>query len=394
MLVNQLGKIITVFRGAIIKGNNDIAVIGYNFKTLALAGCVKAGQKQDNEQYSIHTECCKAKEENTIVCNVFILARMHTVIGIEVNEAKKFLEQGNVIGIPTETVYGLAGNALNEDAVLKIFKVKNRPYFDPLIVHTHSVDEIYKYVERIPHEAEKLLFKFAPGPLTILLKRKNIIPDLVTSGLDTVAIRIPNHPLTLELLKQLNFPLAAPSANPFGYISPTTSYHVYDQLHGRIPYILDGGSTEIGVESTIVGFEEDEVVVYRLGGLAVEDLEKVVGKVKINVVDSANPKTPGMLKSHYAPKKKLVIFEDGQFDKELLKYHNPGIIGFGKYVEGVAEDKQILLSANANLNEAAKNLFAAMRKLDAADVDIIYAVRFPDEGLGRAINDRLRRASA
>lgn len=312
-----------------------------------------------------------------------------TAISNDVSEAKKFLEAGETVGIPTETVYGLAANALSGDAVLKIFTVKSRPYFDPLIVHTFSNAEIKKYVEDVPARAELLIDKFMPGPITVLLKKKKTIPDLVTSGLDTVAIRIPNHPLTLELLKRLSFPLAAPSANPFGYISPTCAQHVYDQLHGKVPYILDGGSTEIGVESTIVGFEEDEAVVYRLGGLAIEEIENVIGKVKINLNEGSNPVSPGMLKSHYAPKKRLVIDESVN-----RRNDRTGVIGFDKYLEGISKENQILLSANGDLNEAAKNLFAAMRKLDDSDVAEIIAVRFPDEGLGKAINDRLKRASA
>ena len=310
---------------------------------------------------------------------------MNTTIGTSLDEAKSFLEGRETVGIPTETVYGLAANALNADAVLKIFTAKNRPHFDPLIVHTHSPEEIAKYVTHIPAVAEKLIDAFMPGPLTVLLNKQSIIPDLVTSGLESVAIRIPNHALTLELLRSLSFPLAAPSANPFGYISPTTAQHVYDQLHGKIPYILDGGATAVGVESTIVGFEDGEVIVYRLGGLAVEDIERVAGRVRMNVVESSNPQTPGMLKSHYAPRKRLLIDEWVSADA--------GVIAFDKYVDGIDTKNQILLSPDGNLNEAAKNLFAAMRQLDASDVEVIVAVKFPDEGLGRAINDRLKRAS-
>lgn len=317
----------------------------------------------------------------------------NTVIGKDISAAKRFLEEGETLGIPTETVYGLAANALNEDAVLKIFSVKNRPHFDPLIVHTHSKDTIKNYVEEIPELAAKLIDAFMPGPVTVLLKKKNIVPDLVTSGLDNVAIRIPNHALTLELLKQLDFPLAAPSANPFGYISPTTSHHVFDQLQGRIPYILDGGSTEVGVESTIVGFEDGEVIVYRLGGLAIEEIERVIGEVKINLNESSNPKSPGMLKSHYAPKKNLTVrgFDDLALEKQK---GNIGVIAFNEYVDVLELKNQILLSPKGDLNEAAKNLFAAMRKLDASDVEKIIAVKFPEVGLGRAINDRLKRASS
>ena len=317
---------------------------------------------------------------------------METIIGTDINLAQQFLEQGNVIGIPTETVYGLAGNALNEEAVLKIFSVKNRPYFDPLIVHTHSLDEVTKYTQQVPQRAFDLMEAFMPGPLTVLLPRQSCIPDLVTSGLETVAVRIPNHPLTLSLLQQLAFPLAAPSANPFGYISPTTSYHVYDQLHGRIPYILEGGATEIGVESTIVGFENNQAVVYRLGGLAIEEIERVVGKVLVQTNTSSDPKSPGMLKSHYAPRKRLVLTDAFDIvDDELSRV---GVIAWDKKVVGVPDHHQLVLSEKGSLKEAAKHLFAAMRTLDETDVDYIIAVRVPDVGLGRAINDRLKRAAA
>jgi len=238
-----------------------------------------------------------------------------------------------------------------------------------------------------------LLFeKFSPGPLTVLLKKKKLIPDLVTSGLDSVAIRIPNHPLTLELLKQLDFPLAAPSANPFGYISPTTAQHVFAQLQNKIPYILDGGATNVGVESTIIGFENNDPIVYRLGGLAIEEIENVIGKVLVELTESSNPKTPGMLKSHYAPIKNLKIrkFENSEMEIHPMK---TGVIAFDKYLDGIEKQNQILLSAKGDLNEAAKNLFAAMRSLDESDVEEIIAVKFPDEGLGKAINDRLKRAS-
>lgn len=313
-----------------------------------------------------------------------------TVIRTDIFQAKKFLEEGEIVGIPTETVYGLAANALNEDAVLKIFSVKNRPHFDPLIVHVGSVKEMEKYVKDIPAFAEVLIKTFMPGPLTLLLKKNETIPDLVTSGLDTVAIRIPSHPLALELLQVLDFPLAAPSANPFGYISPTTAQHVYDQLQGKIPYILNGGATSVGVESTIVGFEGGEVIVYRLGGIAVENIENVVGKkVRLEINSSSNPVAPGSLKSHYAPRKELVISESVN---QLIS--NAGVIAFDKYIEGIERKNQILLSEKGDLEEAAKNLFAAMRKLDDSDVKVIVAVKFPDEGLGRAINDRLNRASA
>ncbi|MGA0558069.1 L-threonylcarbamoyladenylate synthase [Larkinella sp. VNQ87] len=313
-------------------------------------------------------------------------------LGTDLDKAKHFLEAGNVIGMPTETVYGLAGNALNPDAVLKIFTVKNRPSFDPLIVHTDSIDKLDAFVRDIPEKARQLAERFWPGPLTILLSKKDIIPDLVSSGLDTVAIRIPNHPLALKLLGMLDFPLAAPSANPFGYISPTTAGHVAEQLGEQIPYVLDGGSAQVGIESTIVGFTEGGPVVYRLGGMSLEKLEAVVGKVAVRSHSTSNPKAPGMLSSHYAPRKPLFL----KTVPEALASHKPeriGLLAFEELSRLIPVENQQILSVTGDLNEAAKNLFAAMRSLDAHDVDVILAELLPETGLGRAINDRLRRAA-
>jgi L-threonylcarbamoyladenylate synthase len=217
------------------------------------------------------------------------------------------LEKEELVAIPTETVYGLAANALNPIAVAKIFEAKERPTFDPLIVHTHALNEVENFVSDIHPALLKLAQVFWPGPLTLLLPKKDIIPNLVTSGLDRVGVRIPNHSLTLELLSKLSFPLAAPSANPFGYISPTKAEHVDKQLGTKIPYILDGGACEVGLESTIVGEENGEIIVYRLGGLSIDDIEAVVGKVFVQLNQSSNPKAPGQLKSHYAPKKPVYI---------------------------------------------------------------------------------------
>jgi L-threonylcarbamoyladenylate synthase len=312
-----------------------------------------------------------------------------TQTGTDVTVARTFLQAGECVAIPTETVYGLAANALDENAVLKIFETKNRPQFDPLIVHVHSIAAAAQYVTNIPAKAKLLMHEFWPGPLTILLPKKNIIPDIVTSGLDTVAVRMPGHSLTLALLQQLPFPLAAPSANPFGYISPTTAQHVHDQLQNKIPYILDGGAANVGVESTIIGFENDTPVIYRLGGLEVEAIEKIIGKVHVQLNESSNPKSPGMLKSHYAPKKKLIF-------NPTPVVNAPGVvvITFDKYITGFTQEQQYLLSPSGNLHEAAHNLFAVMRQADNSNATLIIAMPFPEEGLGLAINDRLRRAAA
>lgn len=300
--------------------------------------------------------------------------------------------EGNLVAIPTETVYGLAANALDATAVARIFEAKNRPTFDPLIVHTHSLKTIDSFVSEIHPKLLKLAEAFWPGPLTLLLPRKEIIPDLITSGLDRVGVRVPNHPLTLNLLTQLPFPLAAPSANPFGYISPTSAAHVQKQLGEKLPYILDGGNCEIGLESTIVGEENEEIIIYRLGGLSIDAIETCIGSVSVQLNQSSNPKAPGQLKSHYAPQKPVFT---GDL-KELVKHHTgqkTGYIIFGETDLELTNGLVKNLSPTKNYHEAAANLFSYLRELDESDVDIILCDILPGMDLGLAINDRLRRAA-
>lgn len=314
-----------------------------------------------------------------------------TSIGTNILQAIQFLKEGEIVAIPTETVYGLAANALNSNAVAKIFEAKNRPHFDPLIVHLKSVDEIKKYAQNIPETAYTLAQKFMPGPLTMLLPKQNIIPNLVTSGLEKVGLRIPNHQLTLQLLNNLDFPLAAPSANPFGYISPTTAKHVAAQLNGKIPYILDGGSCGIGVESTIVEPTENKIIVHRLGGVSLEELKENFTDVVLNLNHTSNPMSSGQLLSHYAPKKRLIFTNSVESEIQLNAILNIAVITF--YTTTYSGAKVFPLSINKDLNEAAANLFNTMRVLDNSDFDLIIAEHFPEHGLGRAINDRLKRAS-
>ena len=320
---------------------------------------------------------------------------MRAEIGTDISKAARLLTEGEVVAIPTETVYGLAGNALNEKAVLEIFHVKNRPSFDPLIVHVGDKNAVMDFTSDLPPGAMDLMDKFWPGPLTILLPKKQVVPDLVTSGLQTVGVRMPDHPLTLSLLRSLPFPLAAPSANPFGYISPTTAAHVADQLGEKIPYILDGGICRVGVESTIVGFENGNWRIYRYGGVPRESIEEIVGMVALSEPGGKSPAAPGMLESHYAPRKKMMLGNIQQMKSALHPGLRTGYL-FYRYPEIAMPPGSVfeVLSAYGNADEAACHLFAAMRRLDAADIDIIIAEPVPEEGLGRAINDRLRRASA
>lgn len=314
-------------------------------------------------------------------------------MGSDVQHAAWLLKRGEIVAVPTETVYGLAGNALIPETVVRIFDIKQRPFFDPLIIHVPDKGSIINYTSGIPLRLQPLMDVFMPGPLTVLLPKSEVIPDIVTAGSPYVAIRIPSHPLMLELLTMLDFPLAAPSANPFGYISPTTAQHVDMQLGKEIPYILDGGPCQIGVESTIVGMEGDKIIIYRKGGIPVEDIENIVGEVSVNAVSTSNPQAPGMLESHYAPRTPLSVIAAGD---QIMEHANPahvGVLCFQNYHTEFPTSNQRILSTSGNMAEAAKNLFAMMRELDALPLQHIYAELLPESGLGRAINDRLRRAS-
>lgn len=323
-------------------------------------------------------------------------------IGTDLEKVAELLLQGEVVAIPTETVYGLAGNAFDNKAVSKIFEVKNRPTFNPLILHTYSLEQVKHFVKEFPPFTEELANKFWPGPLTFLLPKQELISDLVTAGNERVAVRIPNHPLTLELLSRLDFPLVAPSANPYMYISPTKAEHVAKQLGGKIKYILDGGPCQVGVESTILGFNEEtqQWELYREGGITSEELTQVLGyqprkffKKKLSTETKGNA-APGMLKKHYSPHKKVVFHLDPflkvSFPKESLAF-----IGFQQRHPYILESNQVILSPKGDLVEAASNFFDAMRYFDQQEkIQLIVIPKFPDTGLGRALNDRLIRAAA
>ena len=312
------------------------------------------------------------------------------MIGTEIEQARDFLLQNEVVAIPTETVYGLAGNALSEIAVSKIFEAKNRPHFDPLIVHVSSISEVSNYVKEIPELAFNLMEHFWPGALTVLLPKKTSIPDLTTSGLQEVGIRIPNHPITLELLRSLPFPLAAPSANPFGYISPTSAQHVSDQLGDKIPYILNGGNCTVGIESTVLRVQHNQIEILRLGGISVESLQPFTSNIYIQQHSTSSPAAPGMLTSHYAPGKPVFV---GNIRKLLHDFASQKI-GVLSFKEDYQIEAQRILSKTGNFTEAAAKLFAFLRELDQLDIDVILTEFLPNESLGRAINDKLKRASA
>jgi len=313
------------------------------------------------------------------------------MLGKDINKAKSLLDSGEPVAIPTETVYGLAAKATDSDAVLKIFKAKERPFFDPLICHFKDFDQVKKWLDHIPAKAEVLAKHFWPGPLTLILAKSSQIPDIVTSGLDHMGVRIPRHPLTASLLEQLDYPIAAPSANPFGYVSPTTAQHVEDQLGERIPYILDGGECRIGLESTIVSFKNPERPrVLRYGAIGVHEIEDIIGEVDISLNKSSNPEAPGQLKKHYSPKTKVTLskrdtdkVDSADADTAHLFYSKASAKG---------APNAFYLSENGDLDEAARNLFRLLREIDDLGFKKIVAEEVPDEGIGKAINDRLRRA--
>jgi len=314
-----------------------------------------------------------------------------TTIGKDLEQAKALLERGALVAIPTETVYGLAANGFSEAAIAKIYEAKNRPQFNPLILHVASLEQAERLVTKMPDACKRLMQAFSPGPITSLLPKSSLVPDMVTAGSKRVAIRIPAHPMALELLSMLDFPLAAPSANPSGYVSPVSAMHVFEGLQGKIPYILDGGLCTIGLESTIVGFEENKVVIHRLGGISAEQISAVADVETITSLSHAAPTAPGQLKSHYATSKPLLIGDVGQLI-DAFAGKKIGLLQF-QHSAGLAVENEILLSPSGSLEEAAAGLFKAMRLLDQSDLDVIIAERFPNIGIGRAINDRLERAA-
>lgn len=316
---------------------------------------------------------------------------MKTSITTDVAKCQKLLLEGELVAIPTETVYGLAANALDSKAVKRIFEMKGRPAFNPLIVHIHQMDQLSILAKDIPQKAYDLAEAFWPGSLTLILPKRDIVPEIITGGKSTVGVRMPKHPLTQELLKGLPFPLAAPSANPFTRVSPTSAQHVWDYFGDRIPAILDGGPCQVGLESTIVGFEGETPILYRKGGIPKEAVEAVVGELKISTENETSPEAPGMLLKHYSPRTPLLVCDNIREELMNNPHKKVGVLSF--YQEDFpSATKVITLSQKKQMEEAATFLFEALHILDASGLDLILAERFPEKGLGSSINDRLFRA--
>lgn len=314
------------------------------------------------------------------------------MISTDISLAVQHLNEKAIIGFPTETVYGLAGNAFETEAIHKIFDVKKRPTFNPLIVHIKGIEDLVHVAQEIPPMAYELAAAFWPGPLTLILKKQPHIPDLVTANQETVAVRVPNHPVALTLLKQLEFPLVAPSANPFTSISPTSAQHVEAYFGNQISMVLEGGECAAGIESTIIGFDNNKVVVYRLGALALEEIEKVVPVTLYNKRNKP-PIAPGMLRKHYAPKTDFILTRNVQEELDWYSGRRIGLLLFNSFLPQLDRENQIVLSAESDLKVAASKLYDAMHQLDKMKLDVIIAERLPEYGLGVSINDRLERAS-
>jgi L-threonylcarbamoyladenylate synthase len=307
--------------------------------------------------------------------------------------ALELLRKGEVVALPTETVYGLAADALNPTAVAKVFEAKVRPRFDPLIVHLPDekwLERVAKIDNRSLAQIKKLTAQFWPGPLTLILDRQPIVPEIVTAGLDTVAVRMSSNPVFAEIISAFGKPVAAPSANRFGRISPTTAEHVFDELSGRIPLIIDAGPTTYGIESTIIAVHENKIDILRRGPITAEQLAEF-GKVDI-VRASQKISVPGQLPSHYAPKTPLRLIDNAE-SFAPAKDRRVGLLAWNASIpeEGFAAVRT--LSQRQDLREAAANLFRCLRELDELDLNLIVAERVPAQGLGAAILDRLERAS-
>lgn len=313
---------------------------------------------------------------------------MHTELGSDLNKALSLIESGQTVAVPTETVYGLAADANNEDAVLSIFTAKGRPTSNPLILHFAELDTALPYITYFPSIFAALYAVFCPGPLTFIVPKSSLVSSLITGGQETVALRFPKHPLLGQLLQTLGRPVAAPSANLYGQLSPTAATHVFSQLNGRIPYILDGGACNEGLESTIIGLENEQVVVYRYGSITPEDLSTVLGYLpEAKVHAEGTVLTSGMVKHHYATQTPLYLGIKPEQEEALA-------LQISIQVDPKIGGPQLALSANGSLIEAARNLYAILHQADALGLEKIYVAPFPNEGLGRAMNDRLARAAA
>ncbi len=323
--------------------------------------------------------------------DILLTSKMEILDGFDpqaVEKAVWLLRKGEVVAFPTETVYGLGADAFDPVAVARIFELKKRPHFDPLIVHICEKEWLSRLAVTVPEKARLLADRFWPGPLTIIFEKKRIVPDIVTAGLATVAIRMPQHEVALSLIHKLGKPIAAPSANPFGYMSTTTARHVAALFRGKLPLILDGGPSSYGIESTVVSVRDETVRVHRHGSVTIEELQSAVGEVLEK--EAGGPcESPGELPYHYAPHTPLKIVASPQ----EIKLPNSGFLAFTKPLRPVKSRQVRILSEKGDLREAAARFFSCLIELDREETNIIYAEMLPEAGLGKAMMERLRKAA-
>lgn len=306
-----------------------------------------------------------------------------------IKQASEIIRQGGLVAFPTETVYGLGADGLNPIAVAKIFEAKKRPSFNPLILHIADKNYLHNLVEYNDVRIDHLISKFWPGPLTLVLPKKDIVPDIVTAGNPTVAVRMPNHPIALKLISESQTPIAAPSANKFGHLSPTTAKHVQKYLGDRVDLILDGGKSAVGVESTIIQYHDGKFYLLRHGGLAKEEIEKEIGEIKSGKIDISRPNSPGQLPFHYSPNTPLYFYDESFLDQTK----KIGMISFSEFKTNFRFASQKILSQKSDLREAASNLFLFLHEMEKENLDLILVEPVEEKGLGRAIMDRLRKAT-
>lgn len=306
-------------------------------------------------------------------------------------QASRIIRQGGIVSFPTETVYGLGADAFNEKACTRIFEIKDRPSFDPLIVHISNKDQISLLTDYQNEKMTRLIERFWPGPLTLIVPKKPRVSDLVTAGLPNVGIRMPAHSLALSFLKLCACPVAAPSANPFGYLSPTTAAHVEQQLGGKVDLILDGGACAVGIESTIIQFKGDDIILLRPGGIPIEEIESITGKLIHHEKNTLKVESPGQLKYHYSPRTKIKIMDNpSAYRNQDAKV---GYLFFSEKPQDLYTEHYEILSEKGDLAEASHNLFSSLHKLDDLGLDLILAQKVPSRGLGRGIMNRLNKAA-
>ncbi len=327
----------------------------------------------------------------------------------KIKYAAQVLTEGGTVAFPTETVYGLGANALNETAIMKIFEAKGRPSDNPLIVHISKISEARQLVKEIPQSAQKLMSAFWPGPLTIVMQKSDIVPYAITAGLNTVAIRLPSHPIAKQLIHQAGVPVAAPSANISGKPSPTIGQHVIDDLYGRVNVIIDGDNAEVGLESTVIDVTSERPILLRPGGITYAQLVDVLGVVEIDkgvvekIKDNTIPRSPGMKYTHYSPKAEVVVIE-GQKENVIKKINElsrenierglaVGVLAMDETAKSYQSNHVLALGEESKPEKVAANLFKRLRQFDELDVDIIYAQSIKGEGIGLAIRNRLNKAA-